>query len=62
MMHREEISGEKMLSKEEFYAQFIERESKCLNDSNKETCTGTNHYATNENSRNMRLFSWIIFR
>lgn len=25
MMHREEISGEKILSKEEFYAQFIER-------------------------------------
>ena len=37
-------------------------ETKCLNDINKETCTGTNHYATNENSRNMRLFSWIIFR
>lgn len=62
MMHREEISGEKMLSKGEFYTQFIERESKCLNDINKETCTGTNHYATNENSRILRLFSWIIFR
>jgi len=59
---RKEISGEKMLSKGEFYTQFIERESKCLNDINKETCTGTNHYATNENSRILRLFSWIIFR